>query len=205
MPQLEPQFVLEAALLSADRPLSVRDLRRLFDDRLSAKTIRGHLQALQEHWNERGMRLVELATGWRFQTAQEAVYQLARLREERPARYSRAAMETLAIIAYRQPVTRGDIEDLRGVALNALLLRQFEERGWIETVGYRETPGRPALLGTTKQFLNDLGLKSLDELPSLDAESLPDFFDQPKENQFLDSDSDIETTLPKEMNFDKHE
>lgn len=175
MPELTPQMVLEAALLSAQRPLSVRDLRRLFDDRYSAFTIKGYLRELQAFWAERGVHLVELGTGWRFQTSQEATLYLARLQEDKPQRYSRAAMEVLAIIAYRQPVTRGDIEEIRGVAVNATVLKQFEERGWVETVGFRETPGRPALLGTTRQFLNDLGLKSLEDLPGLTNIPKPDF------------------------------
>ncbi len=206
MPIPEPQFVLEAALLAATRPMTVRELRRLFDDRLSAKIIRGHLESLQAFWMNRSMRLVELSTGWRFQTALEMASYLKRLEEEKPQRYSRAAMETLAIIAYKQPVTRGDIEELRGVAVNAATLKAFEERGWIEQVGHRETPGRPALIGTTKHFLNDLGLKSLDELPSLDSESLPDFL-LTSERHALDvvSAGDGESSLQKEIYFEKHE
>ncbi len=175
MPELTPQLVLEAALLSAKKPLPVRELRRLFDDRLSAKTIKEHLSEIEKMWASRGLRLVELSNGWRFQTIDEVGLYLAKLQEERPVRYSRAALEVLAIIAYRQPVTRGDIEELRGVAVNSNVLRQFEERGWVETLGYRETPGRPALLGTTRQFLNDLGLKSLSELPAMEANPEPNF------------------------------
>ena len=175
MPELTPHLVLEAALLSAKKPLAVRELRRLFDDRYSAKTIKGHLADIQKDWEERGLRLVELGNGWRFQTIEEVSKFLTRMDEERPTRYSRASMEVLAIIAYRQPVTRGDIEELRGVAVNSNVIRQFEERGWIETLGYRETPGRPALLGTTRKFLNDLGLKSLSELPAMDENPEPDF------------------------------
>lgn len=168
-------LVLETALLSAKKPLAVRDMRRLFDDRYSAKEIKAALTELQTLWQERGLRLVELGTGWRFQTAPEMARYLSRLEEEKPVRYSRAALEVLAIIAYRQPVTRGDIEEIRGVALNTNVLRQFEERGWVETLGYRETPGRPALLGTTRQFLNDLGLKSLNELPAIPDNPEPEF------------------------------
>ena len=168
MAEFTPQTILEAALLTARKPLTIRDMRRLFNDEPSAKVIRGELEALQAFWRGRGMELEELADGgWRFRTAQGAMTWLSRLEEERPARYSRAAMETLAIIAYRQPVTRGDIEDIRGVTVNPAIIRQFEDRGWVETVGWRETPGRPALLGTTKTFLNDLGLKSLADLPAL--------------------------------------
>lgn len=204
MAYLEPQFVIEAALLSASKPMAVRDLRRLFDDRLSAKTVRGHLESLQRFWEGRGMRLVELADGWRFQTSTDVSVNLARLDEEKPQRYTRAAMETLAIIAYRQPVTRGDIEELRGVTVNPATIRLFEERGWIETVGHRETPGRPALLGTTKAFLNDLGLRSLDELPSLDDEPLPDFLLSAEQTEARPSGEE-EEPLQKEMNFEKNE
>ena len=172
---MTPQHIIEAALLSSRRPMPVREIRRLFDDRLSAKSVKEHLAELQAFWEDRGMRLVELSDGWRFQTAPELGPRFLRLDEEKPPRYSRAAMETLAIIAYHQPVTRGDIEELRGVTVNPATLRLFEERGWIETVGYRESPGRPALLATTRTFLNDLGLRSLAELPGPDAEPLPDF------------------------------
>lgn len=172
---MTPQHIIEAALLSSRRPMPVREIRRLFDDRLSAKSVKEHLAELQAFWEDRGMRLVELSDGWRFQTASELGPRFLRLDEEKPPRYSRAAMETLAIIAYHQPVTRGDIEELRGVTVNPATLRLFEERGWIETVGYRESPGRPALLATTRTFLNDLGLRSLAELPGPDAEPLPDF------------------------------
>ena len=150
------------------------------------------------------MRLVELADGWRFQTSTDVAVNLARLDEEKPQRYTRAAMETLAIIAYRQPVTRGDIEELRGVTVNPATIRLFEERGWIETVGHRETPGRPALLGTTKAFLNDLGLRSLDELPSLDDEPLPDFLLSAEQTESRTSGEE-EEPLQKEMNFEKIE
>lgn len=169
---LPPEIVIETALLTAQKPLTIRELRLLFDDQLSAKTVREHLQSLQQFWADRGLELVELSQGWRFQTRPELTRELSRLETEKVARYSRAAMEVLAIIAYRQPVTRGDIEEIRGVAVTSQVLRQFEERGWIETVGYRETPGRPALLGTTRQFLNDLGLKNLTDLPGLDEEEL---------------------------------
>lgn len=165
---LEPELLIEAALLASRKPIAVRDLRRLFDDELSAKTVRGILAALAKRWESRGLRLIEMPDGaWRFRTAEEVEPRLLKLRGERAQRYSRAAMETLAVIAYRQPVTRGDIEALRGVSVNPAIIRAFEERGWIETVGYRESPGRPALLGTTKTFLADLGLRSLDELPQV--------------------------------------
>lgn len=184
--------------------MAVRELRRLFDDRLSAKSVKEHLAQLQAFWEERGMRLVELADGWRFQTAPEMGARLQRLDEEKPPRYSRAAMETLAIIAYHQPVTRGDIEELRGVTVNPATLRLFEERGWIETVGHRETPGRPALLATTRTFLNDFGLKSLAELPGTDAEPLPDF---PLSEALPQEAAADEGQMPlqKEIDFEKHE
>ena len=172
----QPLIILEAALLTAGRPLPVRDMRRLFDDALSAREVRGLLDELSRFWERRGMRLVELSDGsWRLQTAPGMMNWLSKLEAERPTRYSRAAMETLAIIAYRQPVTRGDIEEIRGVTLNPAIIRQFEDRGWVETVGWRETPGRPALLGTTKKFLNDLGLKSLAELPNLTETTSEEF------------------------------
>lgn len=201
---MTPQHIIEAALLSSRRSMPVRELRRLFDDRLSAKSVRELLAALQVFWEDRGMRLVELSDGWRFQTAEEIGAQFQRLDDEKPPRYSRAAMETLAIIAYHQPVTRGDIEDIRGVTVNPATLRLFEERGWIETVGYRETPGRPALLATTRTFLNDLGLKSLAELPGSDAEPLPDFM--LSEALPLEAAAD-EGPMPlqKEIDFEKHE
>lgn len=153
MAEFTTQTVLEAALLAARKPLSIREMRRLFSDELSAKTVRQELESLRVFWENRAMVLEELSDGtWRFRTAEGAMTWLARIEEERPARYSRAAMETLAIIAYRQPVTRGDIEEIRGVAVNPAILRQFEDRGWIETVGWRETPGRPALLAPRSIF-----------------------------------------------------
>ena len=163
---LKPEHVIEAALLASRTPLEPRTLRKLFDDALSAKTIKQHLEALRAEWLERGLVLEELPGGaWRFRTAEALGPYLARLAVDKPQRFSRAALETLAVIAYRQPVTRGDIEAIRGVAVNPAIIRQLEERGWIETVGWRETPGRPALLGTTRQFLEDFGLKSLEDLP----------------------------------------
>ncbi len=205
MARLEPKFIIEAALMSADKPLTVPTLRRLFSDRVSSKTILGHLETLQEEWKLRGLRLVEVASGWEFVTAEAAQPYLVRLSDEKPPRYTRAALETLAIIAYRQPVTRGDIEDIRGVALNPQLLRQFEERGWIETVGYRETPGRPALIATTPQFLNDLGLKSLEGLPQLEEEVLPDFFlgdERPQDNYRAEDSAQTAPMVQKEINFE---
>lgn len=161
--------IVEAALLASTSPLDMTHLRRLFDDTIAADEIRQAIAHLQERWQNRGCELLELADGWRFRTHAKIQPHLDRLNPEKPPRYSRAVMETLAIIAYRQPVTRGDIEDIRGVTVATQVIRTLEERGWIDTVGHRETPGRPALYATTRQFLDDLGLRSLTELPSLDT------------------------------------
>jgi segregation and condensation protein B len=161
--------ILETALICAQQPLQVRDMRALFDDRLSYDTLKSLLQELQQDWLQSGVELVIVASGWRFQSRPEMREYLDRLQPEKPPRYTRATLETLAIIAYRQPVTRGDIEDVRGVTVNSLLLKQLEDRGWVEVIGHRETIGRPALFATTKHFLDDLGLQSLDQLPLLDT------------------------------------
>jgi segregation and condensation protein B len=161
--------VLETALICATQPLSVRELVTLFDDEVSADTLKSLLADLQLEWTGRGVELVKVATGWRFQSRPELRPFLDRLHPEKPPRYSRATMETLAIIAYRQPVTRGDMEDIRGVTINSLIIKQLEDRGWIEVIGHRETVGRPALFATTRQFLDDLGLSSLDQLPPLEG------------------------------------
>ena len=160
--------VLETALICSQQPLPVRELRVLFNDELGADTIKSLLQDLQNDWTPRGVELVSVATGWRFQSRPELREYLDRLHPEKPPRYSRATLETLAIIAYRQPVTRGDMEDIRGVTINSLILKQLEDRGWVEVIGHRETVGRPALFATTKQFLDDLGIESLDQLPVSD-------------------------------------
>lgn len=160
--------ILETALLCAPQPLQMRELRLLFDDVLGADSIRQLLRDVARQWEQRGIELVCVASGWRFQSRPEMREYLERLQPEKPPRYSRATLETLAIIAYRQPVTRGDIEDIRGVTVNSQIIRQLEERGWVETVGYRDTAGRPALLATTRQFLDDMGISSLQELPALD-------------------------------------
>lgn len=165
MNTVDAKRVLETALLCAAQPLPVRILRGLFDDVLNAQTLHELLLALQRDWQERGVELVQVASGWRFQSRPEMRIYLDKLNPEKPPRYSRAVLETLAIIAYRQPVTRGDIEDIRGVTVNSLIIKQLEDRGWIETIGHRDTIGRPALLATTRQFLDDLGLPSLDALP----------------------------------------
>ena len=165
----EAKRVLETALICAQHPLPLRDMRNLFDEQLGPDTVRTLLDELVRDWRDRGVELVALSTGWRFQSRPEMRQFLDRLHPEKPPRYSRATMETLAIIAYRQPVTRGDIEDIRSVTVSGPLVRQLEERGWIEAIGYREAPGRPALYATTRQFLDDLGLASLDQLPALDG------------------------------------
>jgi segregation and condensation protein B len=164
----EAKRVIEAALLASREPLSLAELKRLFEDGIGADTLRRLLGELREEWSDRAVELVNLASGWRFQTKPEFRPYVDRLSPERPPRYSRAVMETLAIIAYRQPVTRGDIEDIRGVTVSAQIIQTLESRGWIDAVGHRETPGRPALYATTKAFLDDLGLRSLEELPPLE-------------------------------------
>ena len=161
------KLVLETALLAAADPMEFSELRKLFDSDPGADTLRRLLAELRQDWTGRGVELVQTASGWRFQTRPEFQVYLDRLRTERPVKYSRAVLETLAIIAYRQPVTRGDIEDIRGVMVNANIVRTLEARGWIDVVGHREVPGRPALFATTRQFLDDLGLTSLSELPPL--------------------------------------
>ena len=165
----EAKVVLEAALLTSEQPLSVSELRRLFNDELNADTIRVLLDELRSDWTGRGVELAALASGWRFQSAPLMGPYLERLNPERPPKYSRAVLETLAIIAYRQPVTRGDIEEIRGVTVSTNVIKALEDRGWIEVIGHRETPGRPALFATTKVFLDDLGLRSLEELPVLES------------------------------------
>ncbi len=160
--------VLETALICSQQPLLQAEMAVLFNDSLTVDTLKELLLELQHDWTERGVELVELASGWRFQSRPEMREYLDRLHPEKPPRYSRATLETLAIIANRQPVTRGDIEDIRGVTVNSLLLKQLEDRGWIEVIGHRSTVGRPALFATTRHFLDDLGLASLDQLPPMD-------------------------------------
>jgi len=161
--------VLETALICAQQPLAVSALRALFDDQIGNDTIKSLLDELVRDWEGRGVELVPLASGWRFQSRPEMRDYLDRLNPEKPPKYSRAVLETLAIVAYRQPVTRGDIEDVRGVAVGSPIVKQLEDRGWIESIGHREAPGRPALYATTRQFLDDLGVASLDQLPALDG------------------------------------
>ncbi|MBL8384933.1 MAG: SMC-Scp complex subunit ScpB [Burkholderiales bacterium] len=164
----EAKGILEAALLTAGAPLSISELRRLFDDQVGADTVRALLEELRVDWGGRSVELVALASGWRFLSRPEYAQYLAKLNPDRTPRYSRAVLETLAIIAYRQPVTRGDIEDIRGVAVSPQIIKTLEERGWIDTVGHRDAPGKPALFGTTKAFLDDLGLVSLEQLPPME-------------------------------------
>ncbi|AOJ62357.1 segregation and condensation protein B [Burkholderia ubonensis] len=164
----EAKIVLETALICAQEPLKLGDLRKLFADSVSADTVRTLLEDLKQEWSGRGVELVALASGWRFQSKPAMRSFLDRLHPEKPPKYSRAVLETLAIIAYRQPVTRGDIEEIRGVTVNTQVVKQLEDRGWIEVIGHRDVPGRPALYATTKQFLDDLGLKALDDLPALE-------------------------------------
>ncbi|MDP1952855.1 MAG: SMC-Scp complex subunit ScpB [Polaromonas sp.] len=161
--------VLETALICAQQPLPVRDMGVLFNGAVSADTLKLLLEELQDDWTGRGVELVHVASGWRFQSRPQMREFLDRLHPEKPPRYTRATLETLAIIAYRQPVTRGDMEDIRGVTINSLILKQLEDRGWVEVIGHRETVGRPGLYATTRQFLDDLGIESLDQLPAMDT------------------------------------
>ena len=160
--------VLETALICAQQPLPLREMGVLFNGALTLDSIKLALEDLQNDWASRGVELVHVATGWRFQSRPQMREYLDRLHPEKPPRYTRATLETLAIIAYRQPVTRGDMEDIRGVTINSLILKQLEDRGWVDVIGHRETVGRPALYATTKQFLDDLGVDSLDQLPTMD-------------------------------------
>ena len=170
----EIKVVLEAALLAAQEPLPVSELRKMFDEEVDSDTLRLLLEELRAAWTDRGVELVVTASGWRFRTKASLQKFLERIHPDRAPRYSRAVLETLAIIAYRQPVTRGDIESVRGVSVSTEVIRRLEERGWVEVIGHKEVPGRPALYASTKAFLDDLGLRSLEELPPLEeiAQSL---------------------------------
>lgn len=163
----EAKRILETALICAQQPLLVRDMRVLFEEEIGADTLKSILLELQQDWSFKGVELVGVATGWRFQSRPEMREYLDRLTPEKPPKYTRAVLETLAIIAYRQPATRGDMEDIRGVTINSLILKQLEDRGWVEVIGHRDSVGRPALFATTKQFLDDLGIESLAQLPEL--------------------------------------
>src|SRR5262245_29127023 len=165
---IQIKLVVEAALLSSPEPLALSELKKLFDEEVSNDTLRRVLEDLRGAWEGRGVELVQVASGWRFRARPEYQAHLDRLSPQKPPRYSRAVLETLAIIAYKQPVTRGDIEDIRGVVVSTNIIRALEARGWIDVVGYREVPGRPALYATTRSFLDDLNLRALDELPPLD-------------------------------------
>jgi segregation and condensation protein B len=162
------KLVVEAALLSSQEPLALSELKKLFDEGVSTDTLRRVLEELRGAWEGRGVELVQVASGWRFRARPEYQAHLDRLSPQKPPRYSRAVLETLAIIAYKQPVTRGDIEDIRGVVVSTNIIKALEARGWIEAVGHREVPGRPALFATTRAFLDDLNLRSLEDLPALD-------------------------------------
>ena len=187
--------ILETALICSQHPLQLRDLRVLFDEVLGADTLKLLLIELQQDCRHRGVELVSVATGWRFQSRPEMRVYLDRLHPEKPPKYTRAALETLAIIAYRQPVTRGDIEDVRGVAVNSLMLRQLEDRGWVEVIGHRDTVGRPALFATTKNFLDDLGLASLDQLPLLEASAQSAIFLDANDSLAFAPSADLESPL----------
>jgi segregation and condensation protein B len=169
MTTTDAKCVLETALICAQQPLPLREMGVLFNGALTADTLKLLLEELQNDWSGRGAELVHVATGWRFQSRPQMREYLDRLHPEKPPRYTRATLETLAIIAYRQPVTRGDMEDIRGVTINSMILKQLEDRGWVEVIGHRETVGRPGLYATTRQFLDDLGLESLDQLPTMDS------------------------------------
>ncbi len=171
MNSTDARCIVEAALFCSQQPLTVSDIQRIFDGELQPDSVKRALQDLQRVWQNRGLELIEVSSGWRFQTKARWQPYLEKLHPEKPPKYSRAAMETLAIIAHRQPVTRGDIEEIRGVTINSMQIKQLEDRGWIEVIGHRETVGRPALFATTRQFLDDLGLQSLGQLPPLEGDA----------------------------------
>lgn len=199
----EAKRVLETALLCAHEPLSINELRKLYADgdsesQIGGDTIKQMLEELREDWTGRGIEVVSLSTGWRFQSRPEMKAYLERLNPEKPPRYSRATLETLAIIAYRQPVTRGDIEEIRGVTVNSQTIKMLEDRGWIEAIGHRDVPGRPALFATTKQFLDDLGLTFLDQLPPLQQVNRDDV----PGGTLLEEMQALEASLP-QVDFDQ--
>ena len=197
----EAKRVLETALICANAPMQLPEMKALFDGELGPDTLRRLLDELVDDWSERGVELVALASGWRFQSRPELRPYLDRLHPEKPPKYSRAALETLAIVAYRQPVTRGDIEDIRGVTVSSQIVKQLEDRGWIEAIGYREAPGRPALYATTRQFLDDLGLASLDQLPALEGMPMAEVFDPGRAAQpsLLPDDGADQAELPLDL------
>lgn len=175
--------ILEAALLTAQEPLPISELRKLFNNELSAAVLANLLEEVREQWRDSGIELVTVASGWRFQTKAEMQPYLERLTPQKAPRYSRAILETLAIIAYRQPVTRGDIEDIRGVGVSSAILKTLVARGWIEAVGHRNVPGKPELFATTAHFLDDLNLRSIAELPPL--EEMKSLLESGSENELL--------------------
>ncbi len=190
--------ILEAALLTAQEPLPISELRKLFDQQFNAAMLSTLLEDIRRDWNEKSVELVKVASGWRFQTKPEMQPYLDRLTPQRPPRYSRAVMETLAIIAYRQPVTRGDIEEIRGVSVSASVLKTLTTRGWIESVGHRNVPGKPALFATTAHFLNDLNLNSLEELPPL--EEMKSLIGQDDQNPLLPLEQSLATVETQSQN-----
>jgi len=208
----EAKRVLETALICALAPMPTQEMRALFNGEVGTDTLRRMLDELVNDWQDRGVELVALASGWRFQSRPEMREFLDRLHPEKPPKYSRAALETLAIVAYRQPVTRGDIEDIRGVTVSSQIVKQLEDRGWIDAIGYREAPGRPALYATTRQFLDDLGLASLDQLPAIDGqvdgataaaalaamEDTGTLLDEPQASFLLEGDGPTEAEAPAE-------
>lgn len=185
MNMVDAKRVLEAALLCAQQPMPLKNMRELFAESVGADTVKQMLDDLRSDWADRGMELVCVASGWRFQSRPDMREYLDRLHPEKPPKYTRATLETLAIIAYKQPVTRGDMEDIRGVTISSLLIKQLEDRGWVEVIGHREAAGRPALFATTRQFLDDLGLASLDQLPVM----------EPPEHR-VDALGGLDTSLP---------
>ncbi len=197
--------IVETALICAQQPLPLRDMGLLFDDALGGDSLRAILEELKLDWSLRGVELVHVATGWRFQSRPRMRPYLDRLQPEKPPRYSRAVLETLAIVAYRQPVTRGDMEDIRGVTINSMILKQLEDRGWVEVIGHRETVGRPSLYATTKQFLDDLGIDSLDQLPAMDSPSQQlSALEQMSENEQIEFDHiEHEKTRPSEAEIEQ--
>ncbi len=210
MNMADAKRVLETALICTQQPLPLRDMRSLFNESLGADTLKNLLEDLRDDWANKGVELVNVASGWRLQSRPEMREYLDRLHPEKPPRYTRATLETLAIIAYRQPVTRGDMEDIRGVTINSLLIKQLEDRGWVEVIGHREAAGRPALYATTRQFLDDLGLQSLDQLPLLESvanqsgvfgalvESVDDSIVVPSSEDLLVSDAALQLDMPLE-------
>jgi len=208
MNMADAKRVLETALICSQQPLALRDMRVLFNDAMGTDTLKVLLEELSNDWAAKGAELVSVATGWRFQSRPEMREYLDRLHPEKPPRYTRATLETLAIIAYRQPVTRGDMEDIRGVTINSLLIKQLEDRGWVEVIGHREAAGRPALFATTKQFLDDLGLVSLNQLPLLDSvaqsggafgafsEAVEDAIAVHMPNDGVSSDAELQLDMP---------